>query len=941
MSIRINVGAKFDARDLQRARRELEALARQGETTSARMLRLSDTMKRVGGQMTAAGRTMTRRITAPIVALGGFAVKTAVDFEESFTKIQGLVGVSADEIAELQDAAKRLGPSLGRSSTEAAEALFFITSAGLRGTEAIQALEMSLKASAVGLGDTATVADLVTSAMNAYGSATLDATRATDVLTMAVRLGKLAPEELAGSIGQVLPLASAMGVTFNDVGAAFAAMSRTGTNASVAATQLRQILSALQKPSADANKQLEELGLNAADLRKQLREKGLLSVLETLTSSFGDNEEAAGRVFGNIRALSGVLDLMGGNVAATRDVFGGMNDVLGVTDDALATTAEGSAFQFQVALQEMREALRKVGEDLLPFVRSAVDGLSNLVKRFTDLDSEGQKAILKFVGIVAVGGPLLIFLGSLITALGTIAGLLGVIGLFAAGIGLVAVAAGAAYFATRDLNHELSKTPSLARGGFESFDAGNLDPGGVPGAAKALADAAAASAAFNEKEVEGWVIRQQSAERLAAQGKVARELAAAFDGVTEATETSSTATSAAGPKVVSLTRQMREMLQQVNETNVGTSDAGDSIAQFAREVLAAGRITDETARAATRLAQVVRQDIDKALAEGNRRLDEARKKFEEYRDAIAGGIRRGNSLSDAVNEQTSALDALTRAQEDYDAAVKSDDPERLRETKKALDEAKRSQTTFISFLETGVKTAEGFAAQIDALREAGASMDVVRQIAELGARTGGRVIEELMAGGAAAIEQANNLVAAVETVSIQAGVAAAQQFHGAGVRAAKAFVAAVEATVPELQSVLDRIADMIEKALGVRPDVSISGQRTFIEPPSSTPSSGATPAARQPLTAADLPNLITGLEWGRGGLPYIPGLATGGVVTSPMFAMIGEAGPEAVIPLDRMGGMGGSIVINVTGAIDPEGTARTIIRTLRDAERRTGERLLT
>jgi hypothetical protein len=71
-------------------------------------------------------------------------------------------------------------------------------------------------------------------------------------------------------------------------------------------------------------------------------------------------------------------------------------------------------------------------------------------------------------------------------------------------------------------------------------------------------------------------------------------------------------------------------------------------------------------------------------------------------------------------------------------------------------------------------------------------------------------------------------------------------------------------------------------------------------------------------------------------------MATGGLVTGPTFAMVGEAGPELVIPLDRFErqfGGGPSIVINVSGAIDPEGTARTILRTLRDAERRTGERL--
>jgi hypothetical protein len=64
---------------------------------------------------------------------------------------------------------------------------------------------------------------------------------------------------------------------------------------------------------------------------------------------------------------------------------------------------------------------------------------------------------------------------------------------------------------------------------------------------------------------------------------------------------------------------------------------------------------------------------------------------------------------------------------------------------------------------------------------------------------------------------------------------------------------------------------------------------------------------------------IKGLP-GRGtqvSFPKIPALADGGIVTGPTLALIGEAGPEAVIPLDRAGGMGGNnITINVQGA-DP------------------------
>ena len=76
-------------------------------------------------------------------------------------------------------------------------------------------------------------------------------------------------------------------------------------------------MTALQNPTEGAKKELKNFDLEAGNLRKQLREKGLLSVLKTLTERFGDNEEAAGNVFGNVKAITGVSDLMGKNFNVT------------------------------------------------------------------------------------------------------------------------------------------------------------------------------------------------------------------------------------------------------------------------------------------------------------------------------------------------------------------------------------------------------------------------------------------------------------------------------------------------------------------------------------------------------------------------------------------------------------------------------------------------
>jgi hypothetical protein len=58
----------------------------------------------------------------------------------------------------------------------------------------------------------------------------------------------------------------------------------------------------------------------------------------------------------------------------------------------------------------------------------------------------------------------------------------------------------------------------------------------------------------------------------------------------------------------------------------------------------------------------------------------------------------------------------------------------------------------------------------------------------------------------------------------------------------------------------------------------------------------------------------------------IPRMAEGGVVNQPTLALIGEAGSEAVIPLDKMGGMGTNVVVNVAGSVISEGELQSVIQ---------------
>jgi TP901 family phage tail tape measure protein len=336
--------------------------------------------------------TLKVAVTAALGLAARQAVIMAKSFDKSLTQITALVGVAKEDVKKMGEAARKMAVQTGRSATDAADALFYITSAGLRGAEAMEVLEASLKASAVGLGETKTIADLATSALNAYGIENLSATDATDVLTASVREGKLEASELASSMGMVLPVASNMGVKFHEVGAAFAAMSRTGTNASMAATSLQAILSGLLKPTAEAEKALDDMGLSSKGLKQQIEEEGLLSVLKTLKTEFDNNKDAAAQVFPNLRALRGVLDLVGASAETNAEIFVSLSKSVNATDEAF-DDSKTHALEFDIEIAKINNNLLSIGQRLLPMVNKGLRAFNFIIggKEANDFRTELEK----------------------------------------------------------------------------------------------------------------------------------------------------------------------------------------------------------------------------------------------------------------------------------------------------------------------------------------------------------------------------------------------------------------------------------------------------------------------------------------------------------------------------------------------------------------------
>ena len=401
----------------------------------------SGRLKSFGKSTTAVGKSLQTRLALPLALAGGAAIKMATDFDKSMTKIKSLVGIAGDEVDRMGVGVKAMAKEFAISSADAADALFFVTSAGLRGKDAMEALEGSMKASAIGMGEAKTIAQLTSAAMNAYGSDTLNASDATDVLTAAIREGSIESDELASVMGGVLPVASNMGIAFDQVGAAFAAMSRTGTPAAQAATQLNSIMMGIMKPTQTAADAMEEMGLSSAGLRQQIKDEGLLSVLNTLKEGANQNARAFETAFGNVRALKGVLDLTGNSMETTREIFGRMTNTQGMVQTAFDETAQSAEFRLRKAMNSAKESFAQLGSMLLtglmPIFEDVSRVIQNVFNAFFNLDEGTQKLILGLGAFAVVLPTIITLVGSLTTLIGLLLSPVGLVAAALAGVAFI------------------------------------------------------------------------------------------------------------------------------------------------------------------------------------------------------------------------------------------------------------------------------------------------------------------------------------------------------------------------------------------------------------------------------------------------------------------------------------------------------------------------
>lgn len=245
---------------------------------TAKLEKVADTTGKVGSAIT--------KMTLPLVGAGIASAKFSMDFGDGMAKISTVADTSKISLSNLGKGIKNLSDLSGETFETIQEGEYDTISSGIKTEDSIKFLTTAVKSAKGGFTDTATSVDALTSTLNAYG---LSANKVTDVsnqMMIAQNLGKTTFGQMAQSIGNVVPISSALKVKTNELFSSLAVLTANGIKTSEAVTGLKSAMSNIIKPSDEAKKASESLGLqfNA----NEVSSKGWMGFLKEVKDKLKD-----------------------------------------------------------------------------------------------------------------------------------------------------------------------------------------------------------------------------------------------------------------------------------------------------------------------------------------------------------------------------------------------------------------------------------------------------------------------------------------------------------------------------------------------------------------------------------------------------------------------------------------------------------------------------
>ena len=342
----------------------------------------------------------------------GDMVSTAADYEAAMAKVQTIADKSAVSNEEMAAAIIDLSNATGVSAADLADTVYNAISASVATEDAVEAAGIATQLAAAGFTDATTAIDALTTVVNAYGDAAGGMANVSDHLLAVQNLGKTSVDELASSIGKVIPVAAAYNVSLDDLSAAYAIMTKSGVATAESTTYLKAMFNELGDSGSSIGKILtEKTGKSFAQLQRE--GTSLYDVLSILMDAAGGEADAFNNLWSSSEAGLGALTLVKAGSEEYSTTLQAMRDATGLTAESYGIMTDTFEYKTQ-RMQTVMENLKIQDEG----IETMEQGLDMFGEKLRELGPMAGESAALFAKVLTDNLPMLFDVaGDLISAL--------------------------------------------------------------------------------------------------------------------------------------------------------------------------------------------------------------------------------------------------------------------------------------------------------------------------------------------------------------------------------------------------------------------------------------------------------------------------------------------------------------------------------------------
>ncbi|HDU7279945.1 TPA: phage tail tape measure protein [Listeria monocytogenes] len=391
-------------------------------------------LEKSGQKLTKAGTAMTVGFTAPIVAGMIKSTKAYLDFDNEVTEVNSLLresGESAkefgDRYTQVFDYAQKASVKYGVASEQTMLGMKEMVKKGYDINQTMASMPAIFNAARASGDDFETVMSVTTSTLEQFGMISKDTNKqmeytnkVADVLTYVADKTAAGFSDMGTAMNYVGPISHSLGYSLTDTAAAVGLLSNRGIEGQKAGTGLRGMLTSLLKPSKSAAEAMSAVGLTIED------NNGNMKTLPTLLDDINDKTKKMTKtqknsfltmIFGR-EPLSAVNTLLEAGGDSLRKYSKGADEANGYTKQVADNMRKAGKFgvdQFKASLEVLEQ---NVGQKLMPALTPIIEWANKMIDKFNDLSGAQQQSIIKWAGILAATGPVLMIGGKLVSMTG-------------------------------------------------------------------------------------------------------------------------------------------------------------------------------------------------------------------------------------------------------------------------------------------------------------------------------------------------------------------------------------------------------------------------------------------------------------------------------------------------------------------------------------------